>query len=72
MDEVAAAVGLPRPWPEDFAGATLAGFVLDRLGRIPVIGQSFGAHGATFEVVDMDGKTIDKIVATRQIPVSEL
>ena len=64
MDEVAAAVGLPRPWPEDFAGGTLAGFVLDRLGRIPVIGQSFGAHGATFEVVDMDGRRIDRVLVT--------
>jgi len=64
MDEVAAAVGLPRPWPEDFAGATLAGFVLDRLGRIPAIGEVFGSHGATFEVVDMDGRRIDRVLVT--------
>lgn len=64
MDEVAATAGLPRPWPEEFAGATLAGFVLERLGRIPELGERFSAHGADFEVVDMDGRRIDRVLVT--------
>lgn len=68
MDEVAAALGLPQPWPEDFAGATLAGFVLAHLGRIPEMGEAFDAHGATFEVVDMDGRRIDRVLV---IPLQE-
>ncbi len=62
MDEVAAAMGLAQPWPEELAGTTLAGFVLDRLGRLPAVGETFTALGATFEVVDMDGRRIDRVL----------
>ena len=64
MDEVAAALGLPRPWPEDFAAGTLAGFILSRLDHIPHIGETFAANGAVFEVVDMDGRRIDRVLGT--------
>jgi len=64
MDEVAAAMRLPRPWPEDFSGATLAGFVLERLGHIPAMGERFSAHEALFEIVDMDGRRIDRVLVT--------
>jgi putative hemolysin len=64
MDEVAATLHLPRPWPEEFAGGTLAGFVLERLGRIPKLGETFTAHDVGFEVVDMDGRRIDRVLVT--------
>ncbi|EFL52910.1 protein of unknown function DUF21 [Solidesulfovibrio fructosivorans JJ]] len=64
MDEVAAALSWPRPWPEDVGDATLAGFLLERLGRIPAIGDTLAARGATFEIVDMDGRRIDRVLAT--------
>jgi putative hemolysin len=66
MDEVAAALGLPQPWPEEFIGGTLAGFVLERLGRIPALGETFTAHGTEFEVMDMDGRRIDRVLVTPQ------
>ena len=68
MDEVAAALGLPRPWPEEFSSGTLAGFVLEHLGHIPAMGESFSAHEAVFEVVDMDGRRIDRVLV---VPPSE-
>ena len=40
----------------------LAGFVLDHLGRIPMAGVSFKRGDARFEVVDMDGNRIDKVL----------
>ena len=40
----------------------LAGFVLDHLGRIPKAGASFIHGKARFEVVDMDGNRIDKVL----------
>jgi putative hemolysin len=46
---------------EDFR--TLAGFVLQRLGHIPVTGEAFTWRNWRFEVVDLDGRRIDKIVA---------
>ncbi len=40
----------------------LARFVLDHLGRIPKAGASFMHGNARFEVVDMDGNRIDKVL----------
>ena len=45
---------------EDFE--TLAGFVLARLGHIPQIGDHFDWDGLRFEIVDMDGRRIDRIL----------
>lgn len=41
---------------------TLAGFVLARLGRIPVTGNHFEFEGIHFEVVDMDRNRIDRVL----------
>ncbi len=41
---------------------TLAGFVLDHLACIPKVGASFIHGNARFEVVDMDGNRIDKVL----------
>lgn len=41
---------------------TLGGFVLHRLGHLPSVGESFEELGARFEVVDMDGRRIDKVL----------
>jgi putative hemolysin len=46
---------------------TAAGFVLDHLGRIPQAGEVFDAQGWRFEIVDMDGRRIDKILASRTV-----
>jgi putative hemolysin len=51
--------------PEERAFHTAAGFVLDQLGYLPEIGESFHAQGWRFEIVDLDGHRIDKILATR-------
>jgi putative hemolysin len=44
---------------------TAAGFVLSQLGRLPEIGESFDSQGWRFEIVDLDGRRIDKILASR-------
>jgi len=43
---------------------TLAGFVLFQLGHIPVPGETFDWRNWRFEVVDLDGRRIDKVMAT--------
>ena len=48
---------------------TMAGFVLHRLERIPRESDAFDWHGYRFEVVDMDGKRIDKLLITPLKPV---
>jgi len=41
---------------------TVAGFVIALLGRMPVVGDKVEWEHCTFEVVDMDGRRIDKIL----------
>lgn len=44
---------------------TLAGFALFRLGRIPVAGDSFVWEDWRFEIIDMDGRRIDKLLVSK-------
>ncbi|WEX89816.1 hemolysin family protein [Sinorhizobium garamanticum] len=44
---------------------TIAGFALQMLGHIPHVGESFDFEGWRFEIVDMDGMRIDKLLASR-------
>ncbi|RWR34955.1 HlyC/CorC family transporter [Sinirhodobacter populi] len=44
---------------------TAAGFVIDRLARLPQQGDVLKSDGWLFEVVDMDGARIDKILVQR-------
>ena len=41
---------------------TVAGFVLHELERIPQTGDTFDWRGFSFEIIDMDGKRIDKVL----------
>jgi putative hemolysin len=52
---------------EDFE--TLAGFVLARLARIPQIGDHFDWDGLRFEIIDMDGRRIDRVLVAPAVPV---
>ncbi|HOI48843.1 MAG TPA: hemolysin family protein [Prolixibacteraceae bacterium] len=42
--------------------ATVAGFILSNLNKVPEIGDKFTFENFTFEVVDIDGNKIDKIL----------
>lgn len=54
-DEVEAATGLALP-EGDYD--TIAGFVLERLGRIPVLGEQVAHEGWTIEVMEVDRRRI--------------
>jgi putative hemolysin len=41
---------------------TVAGLILDRLGRIPSEGEHLSIGGFDLEIVDMDGSRIDKVI----------
>lgn len=43
---------------------TIAGFVIDEMKRIPELGESFVKDGWKFEVIDMDGRRVDKLLVT--------
>ena len=42
-----------------------------QVGRVPVTGDVFEAEGHRFEVVDMDGKRVDKVLVTKLPPPPE-
>ena len=43
---------------------TLSGYVMLRLGRVPKVTDGFEVAGLRFEVVDMDGHRVDKVLVT--------
>ena len=50
--------------PEDRDYATAAGFALSVLKHLPEVGERFTYRGWRFEIVDMDGRKIDKLLAS--------
>ena len=44
---------------------TVAGFLLSHFGRIPDVGDHIEVEGWRFEVIDLDGRRIDKLLAIR-------
>jgi putative hemolysin len=63
VDEMADRLSIPVPPERDYH--TAAGFMLNQLGHLPDVGESFDSQGWRFEVVDLDGRRIDKILARR-------
>ena len=59
---------LPSENESDFR--TLAGFIITHLGHIPKVGDTFEAVGYKFEIIDLDGNRIDKVLLM-QLPPSE-
>ncbi|SMO88447.1 hemolysin family protein [Paracoccus laeviglucosivorans] len=51
---------------EDLDFSTVAGLVLDLAGAIPQVGDSVAWHGWRIEVVDLDGRRIDKLLVARE------
>ena len=56
-------LGIQLPEKRDYH--TLAGFALEELGHMPVLGEVFDTTGWRFEIIDLDGRRIDKILAQR-------
>ena len=60
------------PGEESGSYQTLGGLVMLQVGRVPVTGDTFELEGHKFEVVDMDGKRVDKgLVSKTAEPATE-
>ena len=59
-DQLAERLGLDLPEDRDYA--TVAGLALAVLKKLPSEGEHFTEQGWRFEVVDMDGRKIDKLL----------
>jgi putative hemolysin len=62
-DELCDQLGLPRDLAGDYD--TVAGLALHQLGHMAALGEVFEAEGYRFEVVDLDGLRIDKLMVSR-------
>ena len=58
--EIFKLTGLPHE--EEYE--TLSGFVMVSLGRVPQTADHFEWHGLRFEIIDMDGRRVDKVLVT--------
>ena len=61
-DALADRIGIELPEDRDYA--TVAGLALAVLKRLPDEGESFVEQGWRFEVVDLDGRRIDKLLVS--------
>ena len=68
VDEMADTIGFPLPPQRSYE--TVAGFLLAHLQHIPQTGEHIETGGWRFEVVDLDGRRIDKVLASRHWPAS--
>jgi putative hemolysin len=57
-------LGIQLPADRDFS--TVAGFALEVLKHLPEVGEKFVHDRWTFEIVDMDGRKIDKLIAAQK------
>lgn len=61
VDRASEILGVTVPEHGDYV--TMAGLILNEMGRIPEEGDGVDAWGWHFEVIDMDGRRIDKLLA---------
>ncbi|MGB3138576.1 MAG: hemolysin family protein [Nodosilinea sp.] len=62
VDELKELLHRDRLTEDEDSYHTLAGFVIRHTGRIPSTGDFFEWEGMRFEVVDMDGRRVDKVL----------
>jgi len=68
VDEFGELLSIPLPRRRSYH--TVAGIVLQHFGALPDVGHAFEFEGWRFEVVDLDGRRIDKVLASRSDPSS--
>jgi putative hemolysin len=66
VEEVEDLLGIKGLRGDDYH--TIAGFILHRLGHVPKAAEHFQWQGMRYEVVDMDGRRVDKILVQRVVP----
>src|SRR5262245_29336473 len=72
IDDLKEVLGIAKLEDEESAAyQTLGGLVMMHVGRVPVTGDVFELAGYRFEVVDMDGKRVDKVLVTKTKTLEE-
>jgi putative hemolysin len=67
VDEVKARLDLDE-LPDEDRGRynTLAGLLMTLTGHLPKLGERINHQGWVFEVIDLDGRRVDKVLATHR------
>jgi putative hemolysin len=68
-EKVAVRVGLPHD--KERRHTSLAGIIMEELGRVATVGDKVTIADHVVEVVDMDGRRVDKVLVTRIPPEPE-
>jgi putative hemolysin len=63
VDEMSDQLGINLPRSRDYE--TVAGLIIDKLHHLPATGEYIDTLGWRFEVVDLDGRRIDKVLARK-------
>ena len=63
VDEFKDRIGVPIGKDPEFE--TVAGYVLSELNHLPAVGETFERGAWRFEVLDLDGRRIDKVLVSR-------
>jgi putative hemolysin len=71
VEELKDLLGIGQLPEEEEGYETLAGFVLYRLGRVPRIADHFEWNDLRFEIVDMDGNRIDRVLVVPRRPSTD-
>ncbi|MFE3068069.1 hemolysin family protein [Streptomyces sp. NPDC059247] len=69
LDEVEEATGIVLPEEDDYD--TVAGLVIDRLGRFPTIGDRLTVDGVRIEVLSLDRHVPERVRVERLAPTAE-
>ncbi len=64
LDELKQVLGVSRLAGEDLDFHTLGGYVMARLNRVPMIADQVIADGYRFEVVEMDGRRVARVLVS--------
>jgi putative hemolysin len=72
VDEYMESLDIKRlPFEEEGYYQTMGGFVMTFLGHIPTAGDHFELDGLRYEVIDMDGMRVDKILVSPIDPAGD-
>jgi putative hemolysin len=64
LDELKQVLRLPRLPGEDPDFHTLGGYLMARLNRVPMVADRITVAGWRFEIVDMDGRRVDRVLVS--------
>jgi len=71
LDEVKRALRIAHLPGEDADFHTLGGYLMARLNRVPMLADRVIAGGFRFEVVEMDGRRVDRVLVAPASPATE-